>query len=101
MSTEWYYSQGGQQVGPVTSEQLKGLAASGQITPADLVWKDGMPEWTPAARVKGLFAAAPVPSLPQPGYANNPQTAYSAPQAAYAPPQPAYAAPQPGGYDQG
>ena len=55
--SEWYYSQAGQQIGPITSAQLKKNAASGPLQPADLVWKDGMAEWTPAVRVKGLFPA--------------------------------------------
>ncbi|HSI35451.1 MAG: DUF4339 domain-containing protein [Phycisphaerae bacterium] len=73
MSTEWYYSQGGQQIGPVTSQQMKDLAAGGQLSPNDLVWKDGMPEWTSAARVRGLFPGAgggvATAAAPQPGYA--------------------------------
>ena len=55
--SEWRYSKNGQQHGPVTSSQLKELAAAGQIGANDLVWKDGMAEWTPASSIDGLFAA--------------------------------------------
>jgi uncharacterized RDD family membrane protein YckC len=59
MSTaEWYYLRNGQQAGPVGSGQLKQLAARGGLQPHDLVWRDGLSNWVPAARVKGLFPDA-------------------------------------------
>jgi hypothetical protein len=54
--SEWHYSKNNQQLGPVTSTQLRQLAGSGQIHPTDMVWKDGMPDWVPAGKIKGLFA---------------------------------------------
>ena len=68
MATEWYYAIDGDRLGPVSSGELKQLAASGEITPDDLIWRDGMPEWTPARKVKGLFAdaAPPPPPVRQP-----------------------------------
>ena len=54
MATEWYYAIDGDRRGPVSSSELKQLAATGAITPDDLVWRDGMPEWPPARKVKGL-----------------------------------------------
>lgn len=69
MSDQWYYASNGQKHGPVSGIALKGLASNGQIAVTDLVWREGMPEWTPASRVKGLFpesvAAASPPPLPQ------------------------------------
>lgn len=53
--SEWHYSSNGQQLGPVNSAQLKQLAASGQLQASDMVWKDGMADWAPASRIKGLF----------------------------------------------
>ena len=63
MPTEWFYSKGGQQLGPVPFEQLKQLAASGQLQPSDLVWKDGMSQWVESRKVKGVF---PPPTVPSP-----------------------------------
>ncbi len=63
MPTEWFFSKGGQQLGPVSSEQLKQLAASDQLQPSDLVWKDGMSQWIEARKVKGVF---PPPTVPSP-----------------------------------
>jgi hypothetical protein len=75
MADEWHYSIGGAKNGPVTAVALKGLADSGMLSPAALVWKEGMAQWVPARAVKGLFpaaaltppAAATVPPAPQPG----------------------------------
>ena len=42
------YAKGDQKQGPITSEQLKGLAKSGDLKSTDLVWTEGMPEWKQA-----------------------------------------------------
>lgn len=59
----WYYAYKDQQMGPVSGSELRQLAASGKLAPQDLIWKEGMDEWAPAQKVKGLFpdskAAAP------------------------------------------
>lgn len=70
MASQWFYVQGGERRGPVTAEQLKGLAAAGSLTPDDLVWTDYMSEWLPARRVPALVfpAAAPAPAS-EPAYA--------------------------------
>lgn len=57
----WHHLRGGasagQQVGPLTWEQLLGLRFSGALGPADLVWHPALPQWIPAAQVQGLFPA--------------------------------------------
>lgn len=51
----------------VTEAQLSGIARAGQITPDTLVWRDGLPEWIPAASaLPHLFAAAAPPPPPPP-----------------------------------
>jgi uncharacterized RDD family membrane protein YckC len=47
----WYYAQNNQQLGPVTLEALRTMAASGQIAPDNLVWTQGMAQWLPARTV--------------------------------------------------
>ena len=69
-AAEWHYSKGGQQHGSITEEQLRGLAVSGQLQPADLVWRKGLADWQKATLVEGLFPKKPAiadgpPSLPQ------------------------------------
>jgi GYF domain 2 len=71
VADEWYYTQQGQQQGPVGPAQLKQLAAAGQLQPTDLVWKEGMANWVPASSTRGLFpaksAAGPATMTPRPG----------------------------------
>ena len=64
--SQWYYSKAGQRQGPVSEEQLRQLAATGQLQPGDLIWKEGMSQWTAASSITGLFAApqAAPPLLP-------------------------------------
>jgi TM2 domain-containing membrane protein YozV len=59
MADDWFYSQNGQQAGPVMFVALQSLAASGKLQPGDLIWQQGMPNWAPASTVQGLFQAAP------------------------------------------
>lgn len=98
---DWYYAQQGRQNGPVSFEQLGQLARGGQLSPADLIWREGMPNWTPASQTPGLFNAAP--EAPTYDMAPQPATsAYAPAGAVYAPPrtgtgaQIGYYAPQPG-----
>jgi hypothetical protein len=56
MSQEWYYSIDSTQQGPVSAGELRKLALNGTLKPTDMVWKDGMAEWTVASAIKGLFA---------------------------------------------
>ncbi len=66
MSEEWHYSRGEELVGPVSPAQLRKLAASGQLSPDDLVWKEGMADWVQARKLKGLFPAQPAADVPPP-----------------------------------
>jgi len=58
MGNDWYYAREGEQAGPVSATELKRLASSGRLHPEDLIWQEGMKEWTPARQVKGLFEAS-------------------------------------------
>jgi hypothetical protein len=55
VNPEWFYSVGDTRQGPVTEDELKRLAADGTLKPADLVWKDGMPDWVEARTIDTLF----------------------------------------------
>jgi len=79
----YYLGKNGQQTGPFTLEQLRGMAAGGLIAPTDLLWTEGMSGWQPANTVPGIFAAqnAGVPPLaggpppqPAPGVPGAPAT---------------------------
>jgi len=58
MATEWFYFKGDERCGPVNPQQLKSLVATGIIQPADLIWKEGMPQSLAASKLKGLFEAS-------------------------------------------
>ena len=63
MSANWYYTKNKDREGPVTPAQLKQLASKGWLAPDDLVWKEGMPNWLPARKVRGLFESRLVQQL--------------------------------------
>jgi hypothetical protein len=70
MAEQWYYTRQGQRFGPLSQDQIRQLAQVGQLQQGDLVWTEGMAEWTPAGRFAQLFApaaAAPVGMVPLPG----------------------------------
>ena len=92
MASEWYYLENNQQQGPVSSAQLKQLAADGRLQPDSLIWKEGLEDWVPASRVKGLFNESQIAAASAPAQ----QPAQYAPQGAY--PQQAYGQ---AGYPQG
>lgn len=56
MGDQWHYNRGGKQAGPVSSDELKQLASTGQLLATDLVWKQGMPNWIPAGNITSLFS---------------------------------------------
>lgn len=55
MADNWYYAQNNQQLGPVPLATLQAMARSGQLNGEDLVWREGMANWTPANQVPGVF----------------------------------------------
>jgi hypothetical protein len=65
MAAEWYYAKNKQKVGPVTEAQLQELVRSGELSPTDMVWKQGMAKWQPAGAVDGLLPQSP-PAPPEP-----------------------------------
>ncbi len=67
MAEQWYYVQQGQRNGPVSEQEIRQLISSGQVQPNDLVWKQGMAQWTQASQVflppsSDQNALPPVPS---------------------------------------
>jgi GYF domain 2 len=63
MGSGWYYAHDETKIGPFSGDQLKDLAASGELLPLDTVWKGGVEQGVQASRVKNLFAAAPAVML--------------------------------------
>lgn len=85
---QWYYSKNGVQLGPISDNEIRMKLASGEISATDLVWRDGMNDWLPAAKVADLtpLSAFPVArSTTPPVFANGGDSPYSPPTAAYSP----------------
>lgn len=62
---QWYYSKNGTQLGPVDESALRSKLASGELSPSDLVWREGLADWLPAARVPE-FQSSPTAAAPGP-----------------------------------
>jgi len=63
----WYYARQKQKFGPVSSAQLRQLAATGQLLPSDMVLMEGTQKWSTAGSIPSLYgkveeAANPVGS---------------------------------------
>ena len=57
MASEWFYRTiGVQQVGPISSDELRNLAQRGMLSHDTLVKNSPEGPWVPADRVKGLFS---------------------------------------------
>jgi uncharacterized RDD family membrane protein YckC len=95
MSDQWFYAQSGQQKGPVSIDALRQLIASGALRPTDLVWREGMANWTALQAVPELGPPPPAAPTQQP-YS---QAGYGQPYG-YQPPQQSGGYPQQGGYGQ-
>jgi uncharacterized RDD family membrane protein YckC len=61
----WYYVQGGQQMGPVTEADLENLFQTGVIKSDTMIWREGMANWQPYAAAKG--GAGPAVGAPAGG----------------------------------
>ncbi|MGC4032879.1 MAG: DUF4339 domain-containing protein [Tepidisphaeraceae bacterium] len=48
---QWYFARNGQQQGPISEETIRSMIAAGQLGGDEVVWRDGMAQWTPLSRV--------------------------------------------------
>jgi acyl dehydratase len=87
MASKWFYRVDDKKRGPVGSADLKRLADSGVLKPADLIWKEGLAAWVAASSIKGLFPQAASPSPPPPPPPEPPVARPAAPPAAGLHPQ--------------
>ncbi len=58
---EWYYLKDGQQLGPISADEITQKKASGELQGTDLVWKEGMPDWLAIDTVPEFQSAAVAP----------------------------------------
>lgn len=101
---DWFYEKNGRQEGPVSEEQLRAQIGSNELSPTNLVWREGMDGWKPAGELAELNPAAgstgPNLSSPSPapeassGSTVDPSSTDPAPPLAHGESQPSpYAAP--------
>lgn len=50
----WFYAKGDEQHGPVSTEELRERIKSGSVGQDELVWKEGLAQWTPVGQVLEL-----------------------------------------------
>lgn len=63
----WYYAEGSEQKGPVEQAELEQLMQQGSITPATLVWREGMADWQPYSEAFGASQPVATPALSRGG----------------------------------
>jgi hypothetical protein len=56
----WYYAKGPQKFGPISFDQLRQMAAKGDLQPTDLLLQAGTVQWQAAFEVDGLSFVSPV-----------------------------------------
>jgi uncharacterized RDD family membrane protein YckC len=72
---QYYVGKNGQQLGPFGEEQIKARVASGEFSPSDLMWCDGMAAWEPISQVLNHLSN---PYAPSPGLGQSPLLARNA-----------------------
>jgi len=80
-----YIVKNGQQTGPFAIEQIRDAIASGSVSPSDLAWHDGLPNWIPLSSIPEMQLAVPPPvpaPRPVPAAAPVPQNILQDPQPA-------------------
>ncbi|QEH31541.1 hypothetical protein OJF2_00060 [Aquisphaera giovannonii] len=78
----WYLSRGRGQEGPFGTQEMRRMAAAGEVTPEALAWKAGMADWAPCGQLPelspaGRWGSTPPASLP----AGGPMPAHPGPYA--------------------
>jgi len=66
---QYYVGKNGQQLGPFGEEQIKARVASGEFTPSDLMWCDGMAAWEP---ISNILSNPGNPYAPSPALGQSP-----------------------------
>lgn len=74
MERIWYYANGAERRGPHTDSELRALLAQGSLTPATLVWSEGLADWIPLSASELAPASTSVLPGPPPQASVSPVT---------------------------
>ncbi len=85
MGKKWFLYREKQRTGPYTWEEILKKAEAGGVGLQDLVWAEGMAEWTKAEQIEGLVHK----TMPPPPPVSPPSAPVSPPQINASPPGPA------------
>jgi len=67
MATQYHTAKDGETQGPFTREEIEAQLASGDLSPDDLVFHEGLPDWIPARNLTPTSASdAPPPAAGAP-----------------------------------
>jgi len=61
MPHEWYFIKDGAQRGPLNSDQMRQMFASGELSASDMVWTAGMTDYVQASQVRNVFEGVSSP----------------------------------------
>ncbi|MFP4056601.1 MAG: DUF4339 domain-containing protein [Candidatus Brocadiia bacterium] len=68
----WFVGVKGERKGPFTTEEVNGMIAEGQVTPRDVIWKEGQEDWKPVAELEEFAEAVKAAPPPPPAAAAGP-----------------------------
>lgn len=60
--SQYWIGRDGQRFGPYSADVIRTGFSRGKILASDLVWSEGMPDWTPVGTLFGATAAVPTPA---------------------------------------
>lgn len=58
---QWFYTQHGQQQGPLSEDDMVAMFRAGRLSADTLVWTEGLEEWTAARDIESLLPKAMFP----------------------------------------
>lgn len=73
----YHIARNNQKIATCTQDELPARYASGEILPTDLLWADGMPDWSPAEKILGQ-PLPPLGETPPPVPSTSPAPQYIA-----------------------
>lgn len=80
MAKQWYYvDPNDEEVGPVDSQKIRQLVAKKIITRTTMVWRDDLPDWVEAGRIRKLFGDSTSIRSERPAATQRPQSTASEP----------------------